>query len=165
MASIFAGNTTEILIVGVIATAALDLWALVLNRTAGQPLTNWGHVGRWVAGMPHGKFCYADIAAAPESSGERAIGWSTHYVVGMAYALGYFVVLAAMSREPGIFSAAAFGLVTVLAPWLILQPSLGAGLFAAHTPNPRMTRLRNLLSHLVFGSALYLGWQLVAFFG
>jgi hypothetical protein len=40
-----------ILIVGVIATLATDLWQLLLQIAIGRPLGSWALIGRWVAGF------------------------------------------------------------------------------------------------------------------
>ena len=151
----------EILFLGIFATATLDLWALSAKRLLGRPAANWGHVGRWIAGIPAGTFRHADIASTPAVSRERTIGWSTHYAIGIVYAAMYLTILRTLSQSPGIFSAALFGVLTVLAPWLILQPGLGAGYFARRTPRPNQTRLHNLISHAVFGLGLYFGWALL----
>ncbi|MNC81522.1 hypothetical protein D3C75_1346770 [compost metagenome] len=54
------------------------------------------------------------------------------------------------------------GLVTVAAPYLIMQPGMGAGVFASKTPKPNAARARSLLAHGVFGVALYLAGLLWA---
>lgn len=148
--------------VGMIATATLDLWAWLLKRAFGVPITNWGHVGRWFLGMRSGTYRRQSIAASPAAAFERTVGWSAHYLVGVTYAVAYLVALSALSRAPSVHSAALFGILTVLAPWLILQPGLGLGFFASRTPKPNLTRVLNILAHLVFGLGLYLGWRLVA---
>lgn len=160
MTSIYLSQAVKILVVGVVATAVLDLWALALGRIFGLPTTHWGHVGRWVAGLRSGAFQHASIAAVPEVAHERAIGWTTHYLIGVVYAALYLGLLAATSQAPSVLSGALFGVATVAAPWLILQPGLGAGYFARNTPRPNKTRALNLMSHLVFGSGLYLGFLL-----
>jgi len=151
-------EASRVLLVGVAATALLDIWQLALSWVFGLPRTNWAHVGRWVSGLRSGALQHTSIAAAPSVAYERTIGWATHYVIGVIYAALYLLVLAATSRSPDIVSAVIFGLVTVAAPWLILQPGLGAGYFASNTPKPNQTRALNLLSHLVFGIGLYVGW-------
>jgi hypothetical protein len=52
----------------------------------------------------------------------------------------------------------------VAAPFLLLQPALGAGIAASRTPRPNVARRRSLVTHLVFGLGLYLaaeGWALL----
>jgi hypothetical protein len=160
MTSIDPSETSSALFVGIVATACLDLWAVGLNRAFGLPKTNWGHVGRWVTGITSGTFRHESIALARPVAHERVVGWVTHYLIGILYATVYLTSLTAASHTPGVKSAIAFGAVTVLAPWLILQPGLGAGYFARQTPKPNLTRALNVLSHLVFGFGLYVGWTL-----
>ena len=64
-----------------------------------------------------------------------------------------------LSREPTLISALVFGLVTLAAPWLVMQPAMGAGIFASGTPRPGIVRFVNLSMHTVFGISLYLGWR------
>ncbi len=51
--------------------------------------------------------------------------------------------------------ALAFGVLTVLAPFLVLQPGMGAGLFARNTPKPNNARLKSFVAHLSFGIGLW----------
>lgn len=165
MPSTFIKGAFDVLVVGIVATAVLDSWAQMLRRVFGIPGTNWAHVGRWVAGIPSGALRHDAIQAIPAVAHEVLLGWSTHYMIGVAYAAIYRVMLTATSQTPGPGSAILFGLVTVLAPWLILQPGLGAGYFAGNTPNPAVSRAMNVLSHSVFGVGLYLGFALIGFVG
>jgi hypothetical protein len=47
------------------------------------------------------------------------------------------------------------GLGTIVAPWFVMQPGMGAGIAASSTPNPSAARLRNLATHAVYGIGLY----------
>lgn len=59
-------------------------------------------------------------------------------------------------QSPVIAPALLFGAVSVLTPFLILQPGLGAGIAASRTPKPNVARARSLVTHLMFGLGLYL---------
>jgi hypothetical protein len=48
------------------------------------------------------------------------------------------------------------GVITVLAPWLLLQPALGAGIASSKTPRPLFNALKSLVTHTVFGVGLFL---------
>ena len=85
----------------------------------------------------------------------RVLGWIAHYVVGICYALAYLTILHIVSIPISLSTALVFGLATVLAPWLVLMPGLGKGWFAAATPQPVLTRLLNIVVHLIFGAGLY----------
>ena len=62
----------------------------------------------------------------------------------------------AWAHQPTIGPAMAVGLGTIVAPWLVMQPAMGAGVAGSRTPRPRSTRLRNLATHAVYGVGLYL---------
>ena len=75
----------EVIVVGILATLAMDLWQRLL-AIAGLPPANWGLIGRWVAWFPRGVFVHRPIAATAPVRGEVAIGWVFHYAIGIAYA-------------------------------------------------------------------------------
>jgi hypothetical protein len=58
-------------------------------------------------------------------------------------------------------SALAFGLSTLVAPWFIMQPGMGAGVLASKTLRPGLIRLINVSMHTVFGVSLYAAWLLI----
>lgn len=78
-------------------------------------------------------------------------------VYGIAY-LGLASVL--FSSGPTFTSALACGLSTLVAPWFIMQPAMGAGILASKTPRPGLIRLINVSMHTVFGVSLYVAWLL-----
>lgn len=144
------------LVMGVAATAALDIWALALHRVFGTPLTNWGLVGRWFAHLPRGRFVHADIGAAPAVGGEPAIGWAMHYAVGVLFAAATLALAGpAWPADPTPWWPLAVGWATILCGWLILQPGMGAGIAASKRANRAQIRLLNILGHTVFGLALW----------
>ena len=147
----------EALLVGIIATLATDLW-LGLLQIIGVPPANWALVGRWVAWMPRGVFVHRPIAATPSIRGELAIGWGFHYVVGIAYAALYLAITRlVLASGPTLISALVFAMALLVVPWLVMQPALGLGFFAAKTPHPNVTRIISISGHAAFGAGLYLG--------
>jgi len=152
------GAVIEIVLIGIVATLATDLWQKLLQLTAGFPAANWGLIGRWVAGFPRGVFVHRPITATPPVRGELALGWAFHYVVGIAYAALYLaVVRVGLASEPSLISAVAFAIVLLVAPWLVMQPALGLGFMTSRTPKPAAVRLMNVSVHATFGIGLYLG--------
>ena len=147
-------------VIGGGATALLDLWTLARQRVTGTPVPDYGAVGRWLAYMPRGQFRHRAIAATPPVAGERVVGWIAHYVIGIAFA----ALLLAMTgvqwlQHPTPGPALAVGVATVAAPFLLMQPGMGAGFFASRTPRPGAARIRSLVTHAVFGLGLYAaGW-------
>jgi hypothetical protein len=142
---------------GVGATAVLDLWGLYAARAFRSKGLDMGLFGRWLGHLAMGRLRHDSIAAASPIAGERVLGWSAHYLIGVVFAA---VLLAAAgvdwSTHPTPWPALGVGLLTVAFPLLVLQPLLGAGLASSRTPDPAAARLRSLGSHLVFGFGLYL---------
>ncbi|MGE8271744.1 DUF2938 domain-containing protein [Stenotrophomonas sp.] len=150
-------------VIGVVATAVLDLWALLQRRMFGIPSLDFAMVGRWLGHLPRGRFRHEGIARAAAVNGERALGWTAHYVIGVIFAA---MLLAAVGKEwvhaPSLWPALAFGILSVVAPFFILQPGMGAGIAASKTPAPGKARLHSLVAHSVFGLGMYLAALLLA---
>jgi hypothetical protein len=144
------------ILLGIGATAITDVWSLVRKVLLGVPMPNFAFVGRWFAHLPRGRFRHESVAAAAPVRGEVAIGWVAHYFIGIAFAA---LLLALVGRDwlraPTPGPALLLGIVTVAAPFLILQPGMGAGFAGSRTRNPGMTRLHSVLTHAVFGFGLY----------
>ena len=142
---------------GIGATALMDAWSLVRRRAFGVPLPDYGLVGRWLGHMRHGRFRHASIAAAAPVAHERLLGWSAHYLTGIAFAALLPLLFGAdWLRHPTLAPAMAVGVGTVAAPFLLMQPGMGAGVAARHTPRPAVARLHSLATHAIFGLGLYL---------
>jgi hypothetical protein len=148
------------LVIGVGATVLIDLWAVARRRAFGIPSPNYGLVGRWFAHLTRGRLRHESIAASPPVQGERVIGWVAHYVIGVAFA-GLLLAVWGLAwvREPTIGPALLVGIGTVAAPFLVMQPGMGAGVAASRTPRPAAARLQSLITHTIFGLGLYAaGW-------
>lgn len=148
---------SRVALVGVGATALLDVWSFFLQMTCGVPFPNYIMVGRWIGNFPRGQFAHASMADAPPVAGEALIGWSAHYVIGILYA-GLLVAVAGLSwlSTPTLLPAMVVGAVTVVAPLFIMQPAMGAGIASSKAPNPNIARLRSIAAHAAFGFGLYL---------
>ena len=147
---------TQVALVGIGATALMDLWLLLLSRL-GVPSTGFAMVGRWVGHFVRGRFAHAAVARADPIPFELGLGWMTHYAIGIAFA-ALLVALqgAAWLARPEPLPALVFGAVTVAAPWFVMQPAMGAGFLALKTPTPLKNALRSLANHVAFGAGLYL---------
>jgi hypothetical protein len=155
-----SGYVISAIVMGVVATATTDLWTIVRKRLGGVALPDYGLVGRWIAYMPRGRFHHEAISASPPIRGERAIGWIAHYLIGIAFASSLLAIWGlGWVRQPTIGPALIVGIVSVAAPFLLLQPGMGAGIAASRTPKPAAARVRSVVVHAVFGLGLYLaGW-------
>lgn len=143
-------------LVGIGATALMDAWLWLLSRL-GVPTTGFAMVGRWVGHFARGRFAHAAISKADPIRFETGLGWVTHYLIGVAYgALLVSLQGTAWLHQPTVLPALVFGVLTVAAPWFVMQPAMGAGVLALKTPTPLKNGLRNLANHAVFGAGLYL---------
>jgi hypothetical protein len=142
--------------IGAGATLATDLWVLVRRRWFGVPALDYALVGRWLAWLPRRRLVHRPITATSAVRGEAAIGWAAHYLIGIAFAA---VLVAAWGdawlRGPTLGPALIVGVASVVAPFFILQPALGAGVAARLTPRPWKARLHSVVTHAVFGTGLY----------
>jgi hypothetical protein len=141
---------------GIGATAVTDGWALLRKRLFGIALPNYGLVGRWMAQWPRGRFLHRSMAAVPAVKMERFIGWTAHYAIGIAFA-GLLLLVAGREwlHEPTLVPALLVGIATVAAPFLVMQPGMGAGVAASRMPRPGAARAQSLITHAVFGLGLY----------
>jgi len=148
------------LITGIGATAVMDLCGIARKPLLGIPAPAYGLVGRWFAHMAHGRFRHDSIAVATPVSGESFIGWTAHYLIGISFAamlIGIWGI--EWVRHPTIGPAMIVGIVTVAAPFLLMQPGMGAGVAASRTPSPGAARIQSLVTHASFGLGLYAaGW-------
>lgn len=149
--------------VGIGATLTMDLWAFILKYAFKITPSDFCLVGRWIRYMQEGIYQHTGIASAMPKSQECTIGWIAHYVTGVVFAIA-FIALAGNEwlQRPALIPAIVFGIVTVAAPFLVLQPALGLGLAASRASNPVQARLRTLMNHTVFGIGLYLFGSLVS---
>jgi len=142
--------------IGIGATIVLDLWAAFLKRFFGVPSLDWAMVGRWVGHFADGRFVHDKIAQASPVRGEGAIGWCVHYASDLIFAALLLMIFGLdWARRPTFIPALVFGIATIVAPFFIIQPGMGAGIAASKTPNPTIARLRSLMTHTVFGIGLY----------
>jgi len=142
-------------VMGIGATALLDLWALTLNRVFGFGLPNWAMVGRWFCHLPSGRFAHADIAKSEPFARELTVGWIAHYAVGILFAAATLAIGGAgWAKAPTWPIPIAVGLITVGCGWFILQPGMGAGIAASRKPDANRIRTLNILGHIVFGLGL-----------
>ena len=148
---------TGTVFIGAGATVVTDLWAITRKRLLGVPLPDYGLVGRWLAHMVLSRrLRHVRISAAPVVRGERLVGWAAHYLIGISFAALLVAVWGpAWIREPTVGPALLVGVGTVAAPFLLMQPAMGAGIAASRTPRPAAARLQSLVTHTVFGLGLY----------
>ncbi|MBX7099626.1 MAG: DUF2938 domain-containing protein [Myxococcaceae bacterium] len=147
---------------GLGATAVMDVWGAALRRL-GVPSLEPAMLGRWVGHLGRGTFRHVDIRQATPVRHERALGLVAHYAIGVTFA-GLLLVFVGADWlvAPTLAPALLLGVVTVVAPWFILQPGLGAGVASSKTKTPVFNALKSLVTHTVFGLGLYLAAEVGA---
>ena len=149
-------HLVEALALGVGATVVMNAWGLLRRPLLGMPVPDYAMLGRWVGHMPRGRFVHASIAQASPVTGERWIGWTAHYLVGVGLAaLLLWLTGPGWLHRPTPYAALAFGLGSVAAPFFVMQPAMGAGWAANRAPAPSRARVQSLVTHLAFGAGLY----------
>jgi hypothetical protein len=154
-------KTAEIIsyaiVIGVGATAVMDLWAAFLRRCFGVSSLDFALLGRWIGHFAQGQFVHDSIGKAAAVRNERIIGWSAHYAIGVLFAAVLLTVWGPeWARRPTLLPALIVSFATLVAPFFILQPAMGAGIAASKAPHPNIARLRSIATHTVFGIGLYL---------
>ena len=143
-------------LIGAGGAALMDAWAWLSRRAFNIQGLDYALLGRWIGHIPRRRFFHERIAAAEALRGERVLGWVAHYSIGVAFAFPLLAIWGLeWARSPTLWPAVAVGLVTIVAPWFVMQPAMGAGIAGSRTPNPAATRLRNVATHVVYGIGLY----------
>ena len=141
-----------------------DLWTRRAQARCSRFRCRTSH--SWAAGSRtcrRGRLRHESIAAATPVRAEAVVGWSAHYLTGISFA---FLLPAFGGSEwirhptPGL--ALLVGICTVVAPFFVMQPAMGAGIAASRTPRPVAARLHSLVMHAVFGLGLFLAARLVS---
>lgn len=154
-------DITNITLIGIGATAVMDIWLMFLKRIGVQTL-NFAFIGRWVGHLPRGRFAHPSIGKAQPIPGELMLGWFTHYATGIAFA-GLLVAIFGIgwTRDPSWVPAVLVGMGTVVVPLFVMQPAMGSGFAASKTPTPLKNCIRSVVNHTVFGLGLYLSAALI----
>ena len=151
------------LAIGIGATTLIDTWALIRRRLFGIAPPDYALVGRWIGHMRRGRFRHESISRATPIRSERLIGWTVHYATGIVFA-GILLAIGGpvWAQRPTLALALLVGIATVAAPFLLMQPGMGAGIAANRTPRPNAARVQSLLTHALLGVGLFLSALLVS---
>lgn len=150
-------------LIGIGATVVMDLWALLLRRVFAIPSLDYAWVGRWLLGFKQGRLAHENIAKSAPVSGEIIVGWAAHYAIGIVFAAFLLALCGSgWTQNPTPLPALFVGIVTVVFPFLVMQPAFGFGIAASRTPKPAVARQRSLMAHFSLGVGFYLSALLVA---
>ena len=151
-----AVSIVSTIVIGIGATAVIDLWSIVRQRVFGIASLNYAFVGRWFVYLLRGRFRHDPIAATKSVRGEQLIGWVMHYVTGVVFAAALLAVVGPdWQVRPTLLPALIVGIGTVIAPFFIMQPGMGAGIASSRASRPGAARVQSLITHTIFGVGLY----------
>ena len=145
---------------GCLATLVMDLWAIIQKKMWAIVPLNYCLVGRWLLHIKHGQFAHNNITQSKQQPLECQMGWFSHYMIGVGFAGLYLALATLIPLGTSFIAVVGFGLLTVVAPFFIMQPCFGFGVLASRTPNPWLARFRSCVAHLSFGVGLYLSFQI-----
>lgn len=144
-------------VIGSCATAFMDMFAWLQKYLFKTPSLNYAFVGRWIIGLQNGQFFHNSILQSPPRRYERTIGWLAHYATGVFFVLMMLTVMGTdWYLAPNLVNPLVIGLLSLCAPFFVMQPALGFGVAASKTPTPWVARRRSLVAHLSFGIGIYL---------
>ena len=146
----------QTILIGTGATLFMDLYAIILKFFNINSL-DYRFVGRWIGHFPKGKFFHNKIMESPSVPYEVLLGWIAHYLIGITFAfLLVFVFGKKWVENPTLAPALIIGVITIVGPFLLMQPAFGFGIAGSNLPDPNKARLMSLITHSVFGIGLYL---------
>lgn len=151
----------KIIAIGIGATLILDFWNFLLGLVGIKSL-DYRYLGRWIGNFVNGKFYHNNIMQTPAIRNELLIGWTVHYIIGISFSFLLVIMFGSnWLSHPLIVPAMITGLGTLLFPLFIMQPALGFGIASSHLPDPFVRVLKSIITHLVYGSGLYLSALLI----
>ncbi len=151
------------LIVGIGATLAMDIWSFILSLFNIKSL-DYRFVGRWIGNIPKRQYFHNNIMNTPSIKYELIIGWISHYLIGISFAFLLLVIYGkSWFNKPFLFPALLIGIITIIAPFFIMQPAFGLGIAGSNFPEPDILRLKSFMAHFIYGIGLYVSALLLMY--
>ncbi|MBI1804868.1 MAG: DUF2938 family protein [Ignavibacteriae bacterium] len=98
--------------------------------------------------MPVGKML-AEFIGMPE-----ALGWIAHFMIGVVLALGYVYIFSSKLPGSGLVRGALYGLLPWMVSQIMVNPMMGAGVFALSTSAPLLMVMGSLMGHVIYGAVV-----------
>ena len=141
---------------GLVGTAVISLMMAMAPRMGMPPMAIWELLGSMF-----------------DPSGNRALGWAAHIMMGVAFALIYAFVWSAGIGSATVLNGAAFGVVHWVLVGLAMGmiPAIHAGMRAGATPAPGlfmmgsgglMDFMGGLVGHTAYGVVVALTYSAIA---
>jgi len=128
-------NLSKTILAGLAGTLVMTI-VMLLAPMMGMPEMNIGK-------MP-GDFMNVGVA----------VGWIMHFMIGTMLAVIYVAVFLNKLSGSGIMRGTIYGLVPWFVSQVIMNPMMGAGIFASNTPSPMMMVMGSMLGHLMYGATV-----------
>jgi len=147
---------------GVFGTLAMDLLNFLCAQTGMLIKIDVGIIGRMAAGWVRGRFRYEHPSKMEQIANEVFYGYVAHYTIGVGLAIPYVIswdLFIGGSISP--VWTVAYGVVTTVASYFFVYPSMGFGVFGRRSPEGIRAPLSSLANHLFYGVGLAVGIVLV----
>jgi len=143
------------IVAGVLGTIVMDLLNAVFARAGLIQKIDIRMIGRMSSGWARGRFRYNSPGEVGPTSNELALGYLSHYMIGVGLAVPFVVCWGVSAEGPispiWIF---VFGVATTVASVFFVYPSLGLGLFGTRSPDGLRAPLSSLANHTFFGAGM-----------
>jgi uncharacterized membrane protein YeaQ/YmgE (transglycosylase-associated protein family) len=149
-------------VAGVLGTLMMDLLNLLCARTGVISKIDVGMIGRMAVGWTRGRFRYGHPSEVEQVANEMLYGYVTHYTIGVGLAVPYVLGWDLLVGGPASpVWAIAYGVVTTVAAYFFVLPSMGLGVFGRRSPEGIRLVLSSLANHLFYGMGIAVGIALV----
>ena len=115
-------------------------------------------IGRMAVGWIRGRFFYKHPNEMDEVAHEVLFGYITHYLIGIVLAIPYiFGWDILIGGNPSLIWAIFYGIVTTVASWFFVYPTLGLGVLGLKSSEGFRAAFSSLANHLFYGIGLVVG--------
>ena len=150
------------IIAGILGTLMMDTLNHLFFRIGLIPKIEVGMIGRMAAGWTQGRFRYRSPGEMQPIANENFYGVITHYGIGVVLAAAYVLGWVILFEGPvSAFWALIYGVVTTVASWFFVYPSMGLGMLGRLSPDGFRAPLSSLANHLFFGMGMAISFLLV----
>lgn len=92
MASIKMLVIIQSIVLGLVATLFMDIFAWLREKLFQVKPLNYAFVGRWFLYWVEGKFIHENIVKTPQKKLEHFCGWVIHYFTGFIFTYLYLMI-------------------------------------------------------------------------
>jgi len=128
-------NVGRGILAGLLGTAVMTI-VMLMGPLMGLPDMNIGRMLGGFMGIP------------------EALGWAAHFMIGTVLALIYVYIFAARLPGGALIRGALYGLIPWFASQILVNPMMGAGVFASNAPAPFMVVMGSLMGHVIYGGVV-----------